>query len=167
MNDNGFRSPVSNSKLVTALVAGVVATHVATITGYWYGIIGFPNLDWPRFNGMLLFPEGPDLVQFVSGLVFHSFTSMSLTLIFVFLIHPRLPWKNTMRGNLIKALVFAEFLGLFSALIFVPRLFPQFNPGFLSLGLSPSPQVTIGIFLWHAIWGVHLGALYNPTSDST
>src|SRR5207344_1002069 len=49
-----FRSEVSNSKLVTALVAGFVATHVATIFGFWFHGFDLPDLAWPTFNGILL-----------------------------------------------------------------------------------------------------------------
>jgi hypothetical protein len=162
MNNNGFRSAVSNNRLVAALVAGFIATHVATVTGYWYRIIDFPNLDWPRFNGILLCPNGSDVAQFLSGLVLHSFTGISLALVYAFVIHPRLPFPNTMQGNMIKALIFSESLALFSALIWVPRLFPQFDPGFLSLDLGW--KTFVGIFLWHVVYGVNLGAFFNPTS---
>ena len=160
MDSNTWRSTVSNSKLATALVAGVVATHIATITGYWYGIIGLPNLDWPRFNGLLLFPDGSDVTKFVSGAIFHTFTGMSLSLIYAFLIHPLLPGRNTTLGNIGKGLVWGEFLAIVSALIWVPRLFPQFNPGFFSVGLGW--KTVVGIFIWHAVYGVHLGSIYNP-----
>ena len=163
MNSNTWRSNVSNSRLATALVAGVVATHVATITGYWYRIIGFPNLDWPRFNGMLLFPEGSDVTKFVSGAIFHSFTGISLSLIYAYLIHPMLPGPNTTRGNIVKALIWGGFLAVVSALIWVPSLFPAFNPGFFSSNLGW--KTVVGIFIWHAIYGLHLGSLYNPLSD--
>src|ERR1041385_8816007 len=168
MESNGFRSAVSNSRLVTALVAAIVATHMATITGYWYQMIGFTNgngfvtLDWPAFNGLLILPKGQPLEQFIVGAIFHTLTGICFGLIYAFLIHPRLPLKNTTMGNLGKALIWAAVLALISALWWVPANFPAFNPGFLSLNLGL--KTTIGIFLWHLIYGIHLGAFYNPTS---
>ena len=164
MNTNGFRSAISNNQLVAALIAGLVATHMATVTGFWYRIIDFPNLDWPRYNGILLFPNGSDINQFVSGAIFHSITGICYALIYAFLVHPYLPWKNTMLNNLGKALLFSEVLALLSALLWVPRLFPQFDPGFFTLNFDW--KVTVGIFIWHFVYGIHLGAFYNPTSDA-
>jgi hypothetical protein len=164
MASNGFRSPVSNNKLTAALVAGFVAWHMATITGYWYRIIDFPNLDWPRFNGILLMPNGTDVGQFVSGAAFHAMTSMCYALIYVYLIHPNLPWPklpNNTLNNLVKALIWGEILAFFSALLWVPRLFPQFDPGFFTLNFEW--KTTVGIFIWHFVWGIHLGAFYNPS----
>ena len=161
--NNTWHSNVSNSRLSTALIAGVVATHMATITGYWYRIIGLPNLDWPRFNGMLLFPEGSDITQFVSGGILHTVTGISYALIFAFFIHPLFPWRNTVAGNLGKALVWGAVLAFLSALIWVPMLFPAFDPGFFSLNLGW--RTVVGIFIWHAVYGVHLGAFYNPLPD--
>ena len=173
MNTNGFRSAVSNNKLVAALVAGFVATHMATVTGYWYPMIGFVNgqgfvaLDWPAFNGLLIRPQAPAFggEQFLAGFVFHSLTGICFGLIFAFLIHPLLPWKNTVRGNITKGLAWGMFLALLSALWWVPTLFPAFNPGFLSLNLGW--KTTVGIFLWHAVYGVHLGAFYNPLPEKS
>lgn len=170
MNGNGFRSAVSNNRLVAALVAAVVSTHMATVTGYWYQMIGFVadgknffTLDWPAFNGLLIRPQGSAWEQWVSGFLFHDLTGICFGLIFVYLIHPRLPLKNTMWGNLGKALIWGGFLAVLSALWWVPANFPAFNPGFLSLNLGW--RTTVGIFIWHAVYGIHLGAFYNPLPD--
>lgn len=172
MNSNGFRSAVSNNRLVAALVAAIVSTHMATVTGYWYRMIGFDpanknfyTLDWPAFNGLLIRP-GATLFsweQWVAGFLMHSLTGICFGLIYAYLIHPRLPLPNTMWGNMGKALIWGEFLALVSALWWVPSLFPAFNPGFLSLNLGW--RTTVGIFIWHAVYGIHLGAFYNPLPD--
>ena len=49
-----WRELASTHRLAMAVLAGILATHIATITGYWYHGIGMPDLDWPRFNGYLL-----------------------------------------------------------------------------------------------------------------
>jgi hypothetical protein len=38
--------------------------------------------------------------------------------------------------------------------------FPQFHPGFFSLNLGW--KVILAIFLWHWVYGLHLGLIYNP-----
>ena len=42
---NTWREIATKRRLTAALVAGVVATHIATVTGYWYAIVGLPKLD--------------------------------------------------------------------------------------------------------------------------
>lgn len=164
-----FRSAVSNNRLVAALVAAFVSTHMATVTGYWYRMITFKNgedfvtLDWPAFNGLLIMPTGTASQQFLAGAVFHTFTGICFGLIFAFLVHPRLPFPNTMQGNMIKAFIWGMGLAVVSALWWVPSNFPAFDPGFLSTNLGI--RTTIGIFLWHVVYSVHLGAFYNPLPE--
>jgi hypothetical protein len=158
------RVVISSSKLITAVVAGFVATHIATVTGYWYAGIGLPNLDFSLFNGILLVPKSDAQAQFILGGIFHYMTGISYAIVYVYLIHPLLPLADTTRGNLAKGLVFGLILGVISALWWVPVLFPQFNAGFATLNFGWSTLAAI--FLWHAIWGINMGALYNPAPEN-
>ena len=164
---NAWRTNISQHRLAFALLASVVATHMATVSGYWYKIIGIPVLGWPQFNGILLLGHTGSSTngneQFWAGTVFHYGTGICYGLIFCFLIHPVLKIANTVVGNLTKALLWAGLLGLLSALLWVPRNFPEFNPGWFSQDLVPGGwQVVLGIFIWHAVYGLHLGLFYNP-----
>lgn len=155
---NTWSDYVTKHKLVGALVAGFVATHVATITGMWYIGVGLDNMNWPAFNGILLLPEGSPNQQFLAGAIFHGFTGICFALIFAFLVHPKLPLPNTAAGNMGKALIFAAVLTLISGLWWVPQLSDAgvfANTFFGWKGLA-------GIVLWHVIYAVHLGALFNP-----
>jgi hypothetical protein len=154
------RVVISSSKLVTAVVAGFVATHIATVTGYWYAGIGLPNLDFNLFNGILLVPKSDAQSQFILGGVFHYMTGISYAIVYVYLIHPLLPLADTTLGNLAKGLLFGLILGVISALWWVPVLFPQFNAGFATLNFGWTTLAAI--FVWHAVWGINMGALYNP-----
>jgi hypothetical protein len=72
-----------------------------------------------------------------------------------------LPWRNTERGNLAKGLFFGTVLAIISCGFMVPLVyFPQFHPGFFSLNLGW--KVILAIFLWHWVYGLHLGLIYNP-----
>src|SRR5947199_350439 len=42
----GWRDWVTAHRLGAAFLAALVATHVATIIGYWLPSIGLPRLDW-------------------------------------------------------------------------------------------------------------------------
>src|SRR6059036_3971348 len=107
-----WRVFVTERPLAGALVAGFVATHIATVTGYWYSGLNFtagkglPNLGWPAFNGLLLLPDQSVVAQFWAGTVFHLFTGMAYSMIFAFLLFPLFKWPNTAGANIRKALVF-------------------------------------------------------------
>ena len=161
-----WRTVVTERPLAGALVAGFVATHIATVTGYWYhGLAlhsgkGLPDLGWPAFNGALLIGKESTLAQFWAGAVFHLFTGICYSLLFAFLLFPLFRWNNTVGGNIAKALVFSLVLATISAVWWVPQLFPSFNPGFFSHNLGW--RTVFGIYLWHVIYGLNLGALYSP-----
>jgi hypothetical protein len=166
-----FRSQVSQSRLVTALVAGFVATHIATVTGYWYHGVNLPDLGWPNFNGILLLGvKASPLSQFWAGTAYHLATGICYALLFAFIVHPKIPLPNSTGGNLGKAILFSLVLATLSAGWWVPQLFNQefgTNLGWFSqhvgalLGVS-AWKVIFGIYLWHIIYGLNLGLIYNP-----
>jgi hypothetical protein len=170
-----LRFGVSNSQLVAVLVASVVAMHVATITGFWYAVINLPPVDWNHFNGTYLLPafsEAGYAQVFLTGWVFHFLTGVALGTIFAFLIRPLLPIPYTLWGNLGAAVGFGVFLALVSMFLLVPLVDPYgANPGFMSLDLQLMDadgnlrsgwQTPLVILIWHLIWGVHFGGLYQP-----
>jgi hypothetical protein len=158
-----WRRQVAERPVIGALVAGFVAMQIATVTGYWYSGINLKNLDWPAFNGALILPNLGPGAQFVAGAVFHGLTAIAFAIVYALLIHPLLPFPNTTAGNLIKALIFGLFLGTLSAMWWVPQLFPALHAGFFSNNLGW--KIVFGIYLWHVIWAVNLGAIYNPSDD--
>ncbi|MGH3691258.1 MAG: hypothetical protein ACRDT7_13960 [Microbacterium sp.] len=171
-----FRSEVSNSRLVTALVAGFVATHVATVAGYWFHGINLPDLGWPNFNGLLLLgTESSPVSQFVAGAVFHMFTGICFAIFYAFIVHPRLSLKNTRGGNIAKALIFSAVLATLSAVWWVPQLFNQvfqtdlgwFSQNVGELLGTDAWKPIVGIYLWHVIYGLNLGLIYSPMDDAT
>ena len=168
-----FRSEVSGSRLVTALVAGFVATHIATVTGYWFHGINLPDLGWPNFNGILLLgADASPVSQFVAGSVYHTATGICFALFYAFVAYPWLPFKQTRGGNILKAELFAVVLATLSAVWWVPQLFNQvfsFDFGWFSQNLGTFLQTDAwkaiaGIYLWHLIYGLNLGLIYSPLS---
>jgi hypothetical protein len=161
-----WRTFVTERPLAGALVAGFVATHLATVTGFWYHGLsltagkGIPDLGWPIFNGLLLVGKESSLAQFWAGTAYHFLTGMAFSLAFCFLIFPLFRWKSTVGGNIAKAVVFGLVLATLSALWWVPQLFPAINAGFFSHHLGW--KTVFGIYLWHLIYGVNLGAFYSP-----
>jgi hypothetical protein len=175
---NGMKYGLSNNKLVAGLLATLIATHVATITGFWYPIIHLPPVDWNLFNGWYLLPvasEASYFEKFMTGWMFHTFTGIALGLAFVFLIRPKLPLPYTTLGNLQAAMAFGVLLALISMFILVPYLDPyKVSPGFMSLDLNlldqfgnerPGWQTPLVILIWHLVWGIQLGSFYNPIPE--
>jgi hypothetical protein len=178
---NGLKYGISNNQLVAALVCGFIATEIATITGFWYEIIHLPAVDWNRFNGQYLVGDGgaSDFETFLIGWILHLFTGIILAMAFVFLIRPMLPmnwFPYTKLGNLLAASAFGVALALLSMFIITPYLDPyNAHPGFMSLDLKladnmgnlrPGWQTPLVILIWHLVYGIQLGAFYNPTPEA-
>jgi hypothetical protein len=98
------------------------------------------------------------------------FTGICYALFFVFLIHPRIPLPNSTGGNVTKALLFAFVLATLSAARWVPQLFNEkfatdlgwFSQNVGKLLGTAAWKPIVGIYLWHFIWGLNLGLVYNP-----
>ena len=169
----GWRRLSNTHPIAMAVLAGFVGTHIATIFGFWFhGIFGLPDLDWPRFNGYLLFrptfgsdfsvlTEVSDTTRLVLGWLVHAFTGIVFTITYVAVVHPRIPWPNTMAGNAAKALVWGGILATLSALWWSPSLFPEFDLGFFTWNLDKFAGV-VAIYLWHAIYALGVSLVYNP-----
>jgi hypothetical protein len=159
-----YRAWVTQHPVAASLLAGLVATHVATIIGYWMPGIGLRELDWNRINGMLYTPEASTDVQFLSGGIFHYLDGIVFSVIFAVLLFPLLKWRSTMVGNLLKGLLFGTVLATISVAFMNPRVyFPDGNVGFFSHNLGW--QFILAVYLWHWVFGAHLGAIYNPLEE--
>jgi hypothetical protein len=75
-----------------------------------------------------------------------------------------------MGGNVAKAILFGLVLATLSAAWWVPQLFNQVfqtDLGWFSQKLgtllgTPAWKPIVGIYLWHIIYGLNLGLIYNP-----
>jgi hypothetical protein len=167
---NGLKYGIANSQLTAGLIAGFIATFIATITGFWYKIIHLPPVDWNRFNGTYLVGNGgtSDFEIFLTGI--------ALSLAFVFLVRPKIALPYTQLGNLEAAVIWGVVLGLISMFIITPYLDPYgASPGFMSLDLQladaegdlrPGWQSPLVILIWHLVYGIQLGAFYNPSPEA-
>ena len=152
------RHPVGGS-----LLAGAVATQFATVFGIWFPGFGLPALNWPIVNGQLILGTVgtlPNAATFLVGDLSHFADGVFFAMLFALLFHPLVPLRNTMLGNLIKALLYGTVLAVISAAWFVPAVYAPHHAGFLSTSLGW--KLTFGIFLWHWIYGYFLGTVYCP-----
>ena len=94
-----WRNYVTRHRLLVAVVAGLVATHVTTNLGMWYHGIGLPDLNFNYLNGLLVFGNSAQdttgmqdpviLTSFGAGV--HYAQGVAFALIYAFGIHPLLP----------------------------------------------------------------------------
>src|SRR5437660_11279271 len=147
-----YRTWVANHRVSAALLAAFVATHMATVIGYWMPGIGLPQLYWNRINGSIYTPNvSPDL-QFVSGGVFHYLDGIVFTVVFVVAVHPLLRWRSTTFGNALKGLLFGTVLATISCAFMIPRVyFPAADVGFFSHILGC--LLLLSVFVWHCVSG--------------
>src|SRR5712692_8266144 len=157
-----YRTWVSDHRASAALLAAVVATHLATVIGYFMPGVGLPQLDWNRINGRIYTPKASPDVQFLSGGVFHYVDGIVFTLVFVVAVYPLLRWRSTALGNALKGLFFGTILATISCAFMIPRVyFPAADVGFFSHNLGW--QLLLAVYLWHWVYGLHLGMIYNPS----
>src|SRR5260370_24417918 len=134
--DPVWRVWITRHRVVAAILAGIVATHMATIIGFWLPAVGLPKLDWPSVNGGVYTPYGSAIQQFVSGSVFHYTDGVVFAVVFALTLHHLLPSRNTELGNLAKGLFVGTVLAVISC-GFMWRLsyFAQLHPVLFTTGL--------------------------------
>jgi hypothetical protein len=158
---DAYRTWVSDHGIGAAVLAGLVATHMATVVGYFMPGVGLPQLDWNRINGSIYTPKASPDVQFLSGGIFHYLDGIAFTAVFVIAVYPLLRWRSTALGNVLKGLFFGTLLATISCLFMIPRVyFPHAHVGFFSHNLGW--KLVLAVYLWHWVYGLHLGLIYNP-----
>jgi hypothetical protein len=158
---DGYRAWVSDHRVSAAVLAGLVATHMATVVGYFMPGVGLPQLDWNRINGAIYTPKASPDAQFLSGGIFHYLDGIVFTAVFVVAVYPHLRWRSTALGNILKGLFFGTLLATISCVFMIPRVyFPHAHVGFFSHHLGW--KLVLAVYLWHWVYGLHLGLIYNP-----
>jgi len=155
-----WRDWATAHRAVAALLAGVVATHIATVFGFMEVGVGLPRLDYMTTNGGLYLPKASPNVQFLTGGLLHYADGIVFAVLFAAVVHPMLPWRSTPIGNILKGML----LGTVLATIVVGFLanyvyYPNAHLGFFAH--NAGWKVIFATYLWHWVWGLHLGAIYN------
>ena len=157
-----YRRWVSEHRVAAAMLAGLIATHVATVAGYWMYGIGLPQLDWNRLNGQIYTPNASSDLQFLSGGIFHYADGIVFSILFALTIHPFLRWGSTPLANVLKGLFFGTVLATISCAFMTPRVYmANVDVGFFSHNLGWA--TILAVYVWHWIFGLQLGVVYNPS----
>ncbi len=175
---NDWRSYVTRHRLVAAIVGGLIATHVTTNLGMWYHGIGLPDLDFNYLNGLLVFGNSAQATTGMSdpvilhlfGAFVHYAQGVAFALIFAFGIHPLLPIANTLKGNFAKAVIWGLILATISVVWWInlfPNLFgPNTSAGIFMTNVPAAAgdwwKWLFAVYLWHIVYGLNLGAFYQP-----
>jgi hypothetical protein len=186
MDTSGMDSPDVMTKLrhwVTqypirgAALAGLIATQLATICGYYFRGIGLPQVPWPLYNGVLFAPgtvnkdfsNWGNASQFFVGQSVHMVDGVLFGILFAVLAHGMMPIKASKTANLQKGLLYGTVLAIISAGFLVPYVYvPHQGYGFFSFAHKPEKwKLPVSILFFHLVYGFFLGTLYNPVDKST
>ena len=163
--DVQWREWVGRHPIAGSALAGVIATQLATIVGYFLPGIGLPSLNWPAVNGALVLPAASPGAQFAAGAFVHTVDGVVFALLFAVLVRGRLPLADTPAGSMQKGVVYSIVLALISAGFLVPYVyFPKTGAGLFSFGYDDGWKLPAAILLWHLVYGYFLGTLYSPTA---
>ena len=156
-----------------AILGGLVATHLATNMGMWFHGLGLPDLNFNILNGYLVMGNSANAfgtegfqdpaVLTLFGAAAHYTQGVAFSLIFALAVFPLIPLKNSLVGNILKAVIWGFILATLSAVWWVPALFSGLERGifFSNFGPNQIPYI-IALYLWHFIYGFNLGVLFNP-----
>ncbi len=161
-----WRSFVARNPFAAATIAGLIATQMATLVGYYFIGIGLPQTPWPLFNGILVAPA--DRVRLGVVLLRRAVdphgrrrrvhasstrcSSMGAS---------RLP--RTVGGDISKGIIYGLILGLISMGFLVPYVYaPKQGFGFFSFYTPNTWKLPLSIALWHLTYGFLVGTLYSP-----
>ncbi len=168
---------VENKPILSLFVVGIVATQLGTYFGYVFPAIGIPVLPWPLYNGIL----GTTIVDGFNGTAVEGFAVTSdaffvgHSLHFINGIVFAMLWgilyredvARFFKNNILNGASYAVIMSIISAGLLVPYAYVP-NQGF-GLFLFDGPdgwKLPFGILIWHLIYGVFLGLLWNPSVPS-
>jgi hypothetical protein len=162
--------------IASLALVGVIATQLGTYFGYVFPAFGLPVLPWPLYNGIL----GTSIVEGVNGTLVENFATSSeaffvgqslhfvngivFAILFGILFREDVPIKNTFGGNIAKGLLYSVIMSVISAGLLVPYAYvPNQGYGFFLFDGPDGWKLPFGILVWHLIYGLFLGLLYQPT----
>lgn len=169
----------------SAVIAGFIATMIATISGLWFPGVKLPQFDFNTLNGRLAlvdvaFPAGPNtflygaVIHMIDGTIFAVIFGLVVSPVLGVLVKPLRPLTPTV--NLVKGIIWGGVLWIISSALWMPLLIgsllgPTFVNDFgLPCGVGPfltcfGPYGVQALFtnlFWHMIYGVNLGLLFSP-----
>lgn len=155
--------------VVSSMLAGLVGVHIASVVGFWMGSFGLTRLDWFTANGLVYLPEERSaFAQFIFGGLMHYTDGVLFALLFALALHPLMRWHNTETGNILKALLFGTILAIIALAVLTPLVYAPARGSVAGVFSSNFGwKYILGVFLFHWIYGLHVGLVYNPKERAT
>jgi hypothetical protein len=163
--------------IASIFVVGVIATQLGTYFGYVFPAVGLPVLPWPLYNGIL----GTTIADGFNGAVASEGFAVSSDSFFVghalhfvngvifavlWAVMFREDAARFLKNNIVSGLVYGVIMTIISAGLLVPYAYvPEQGYGFFLFDGPDGWKLPFGILLWHLIYGLFLGLLYNPSAD--
>lgn len=167
---------VDDKPILSLFVVGIVATQLGTYFGYVFPAVGLPVLPWPLYNGIL----GTTIADGVNGAAVEGFAVSSNAffvghalhfvngIVFAMLwgIMFREDVAKWVKSNVARGLLYGVIMTIISAGLLVPYAYvPEQGYGFFLFDGPDGWKLPFGILVWHLIYGLFLGMLWNPTDD--
>jgi hypothetical protein len=163
---------VNERPIASLALVGVIATQLGTYFGYVFPAVGLPVLPWPLYNGILGttiadgFNGAVAIDTFaVSGEAFfvghslHFVNGIVFAILWGILFREDVPIKS----NIAKGLLYGVIMTIISAGLLVPYAYvPEQGYGLFLFDGPDGWKLPFGILLWHLIYGLFLGLLYDP-----
>ena len=166
---------VENKPILSLAIVGVVATQLGTYFGYVFPAFGLPVLPWPLYNGIL----GTTIANGVNGATVDQAFGVSSNAFFVghslhfvngivFAILWGIMYREDVarffKSNILNGISYAVVMSIISIGVLVPYAYvPKQGYGLFLFDGPDGWKLPFGILVWHLIYGVFLGLLWNPT----
>lgn len=164
---HAWREWATNHRVLAATLGGAIGVHVSSLLGFWFGGFGLTRLDYNTANGMVYLPHGTAIQQFLVGGLSHYVDGAFFAVVFAVAIAPRLPIRATPFGNLCKAMIFGTVLAILALFVTAPFVFgPTRGVHDPFVAIHAGWNYVLSVLLFHWIYGLHLGLIYNPLDDA-
>ena len=166
---------VDTKPILSLIVVGIIATQLGTYFGYVFPAIGLPPLPWPLYNGVLAstiadgfnatavdegFAVSAD--SFFMGHSLHFINGIVFAVLWGVLFREDV--AKFIRSNIVRGLLYGVIMTIISAGLLVPYAYvPEQGYGFFLFDGPDGWKLPLGILIWHLIYGLFLGLLWNPT----
>jgi hypothetical protein len=158
-----WRAWSTRHRLPAAVLGGIVAVHISSLVGFWLGGFGLTRLDYNSANGMVLLPNGTPTQQFMVGGLSHYADGVIFAVLFALALSPVVPLPASRLGNIGKSLLFGTVLALLAIFVTAPFVFgPARGVHDPLAGLHAGWNYVLSVFVFHWLYGLHVGLIYNP-----
>ena len=134
-----------------AIIAGFVATFIATRWGYMEERVGLPKLDFLSFVGSQIAPKDASAAFIYNwGAIQHYIDGVIFVIIYGMFFYNILPGPALFRG-----VIYGILLWIGTGLVYFPL------SGVGLFGANLGGPFLWAVLIWHIVWGIALGVFYS------